>query len=540
MAESRYSSYLAFSFLLTLLLAGCLLIQAAGQWLDVPLATACLPLALLPFLGLTYGYVFPLTRQHLVVGIMLAALLALAGITSSHWFDMTSDGMGYHQPAAQAIWEGWNPLHHNATLLWQNIYPCGAWEIEASLASLFGTIEATKTLQSWWIIIAVPVLLSGVTYYKAASLTRAQVLLVMLMVFGPVVLGQVLTHYVDAMIYLAGVSFIGALLMVEQGGRLRLLACLIMGVSLLFIVNAKLSGIYHAVMLCAAAIIFLWLRRKHLPWRMAAYLFCTGLVATFFLGYHPYITNFLTYGSYMHMDAETFSSAQRPWNLTPMHGIVRFFYSLFSATGGSPLEPAQLKWPWTIGLLEWVEAGAPDSRTGGFGPLFALGLLTTFALMVFALLKQYSLDKRLLGLSFICLLFSVCFPQGWWARYVPFAYSVPFLLLLALPKDALKGLRFPVAIIIAIFFANSTLSAVAAYWMESDREVYFQYMLKDARSKPAGSVYLVAPAEDYDIYNHSYQLLQRRLSKAGVQTTIRINDSCPHKLAEWAEFKICY
>lgn len=515
---------------LLLQLAVAQLTQGAGHLLDISLVKASLPVGAIVAYGLTYTRFFArtFTNQRILVTVY-AALWALA-LISAQIYDMTADGLGYQQPGAEAILAGWNPLHKTDSL-WENLYPTGVWEMEAALAYMYGSIESAKMLQIWWLFIAYNLLLAGIRQHKG-SLTRTDYALVALTVLCPVTLTQMLTHYVDAMIYCAGIAFLGAMLLYTAQARLSLL---LMSCCILFIVNAKLSGIYHAVVLCAVAVLYIWLTTKRLPVKESAALFAAGMLATLALGYHPYVTNFLTYGSLLHMDGSQFAGHQRPANLKDMLPPQRFAYSIFSATGGAPRADAALKYPWQILPSEWEAAGTPDPRSGGYGVLFALCFCATIALLLIS--ARSIADKRLPATALLLLASSLLFPESWWARYVPFGYAAFLLLLLALPKPKNPALLYGV---IALFCANSIIAGLASFSATDKAQEKFTAIAAQLKPKPQGSVYLVPPGDDYMIYNHAHMPLQRRLKQLGVETTVKVNAPCPNKAAEISEFKICY
>lgn len=393
-------------------------------------------------------------------------------------------------------------------------------------------------LQCVWLVIALPLWSSGLRSYLQRPLTKREYLLAGLAVASPVVWTQLLTHYVDAMIYLSGLSFVGVLLTYGGDRRQRTLCLLLMGSCVLFMVNAKLSGLYHAVVLCGAALLFVTMRTRAVPYGMAASLLFAGLLATLVLGFHPYVTNLMTYGSLLHMDGNTFSGYQRPANLSALLAPERFFASIFSATGGMPRLAAQPKLPWQILPQEWNMAGAPDSLTGGFGVWFALAMLGTFLLL--ALARKTAPDLPLLALAAILFASSMLFPEGWWARYVPFAYLAVLLVLLALPRHLPAPLPAIATLVVAILLANSTLAMISSYRLYHRKMGELTQLAARLRAQPAGSVYLVPPGDDYLVYNHAHMPLQRRLAALGVPTTVRVNAPCPHLVATVSEFTICY
>jgi hypothetical protein len=138
----------------------------------------------------------------------------------------------------------------------------------------------------------------------------------------------------------------------------------------------------------------------------------------------------------------------------------------------------------------------------------------------------------------VCLLFSAAFPQSWWARYVPFAYAVPFLLLLALPTT--QTAQKTLCCTLVLWSAASAISAAEAYALYRDNETHFAEVIATLQKAPPGSVYLVPPVANYAKYNQANMPLQRRLAVAGIATAIKIGAPCPHKVEEYSEFRICY
>jgi len=540
--ERLNAPFLAFACTLLLVLTGDLCLQTLGFIGGLPLAGASMFLAIPFALLLTYGYGFRVSEREIFTGLLLAGLLAGIGIVSRNWLDFTADGLGYQQSAAEAILNGWNPFTSDSEMFWQNIYPSAAARSEASLAFLYRSIEDTKMLQIWWLFIALPVFLAGLRK-TLGGLNLVQTMLAALCVLSTTTLNQMLTHYVDSYTYLCGLTFIGGLLLYGETRRSREVASVIMTACILYIVNIKLTGIYHAVMLCAGAVLYLGARNRRLPWKLAFLLCGAWWAGVLIVGFRPYVTNAVSYGLLLHyfpspdQPMEVFSGQQRPSSFDGLPGFVRYWYSLFSITGGAPHEPAQLKWPWTIHPLEWKFSGDPDARTGGFGPLYALGFLLSLAMFAVAVLKKIPFHKPLALLAFVCLIFSAAFAQSWWARYVPFGYAVPFILLLSLPH---RRMPWGLAVVALVFLVNSAMAGSAALAAFKRDQRHFQEVVLALRAAPAGSVYLVPPVPDYKKYNGAYMPLQRRLKAEGIETSVRAGANCPHPVETYSEFTLCY
>lgn len=521
-------------------MAGTLLIQCAGYFLDYALLLPCIAIAAACSLYLTYWRIFrPTLRNGLILGGTLLVLGSLS-IFSTYLLDMTADGLGYQQPAISWLMEGWNPLT-STDMLWQNIYPTATWQLGAVLGALFGSVEAAKMYTVIWLFICVPVFTAGLQNHFGARLHRRHKACVALIMLCPVVLAQFLTHYVDAALYLAGITFLGSILLLRNESRHNALAFGIMFCCTLFIVNAKLSGIYHAAVLCCAALACLLIRYRKPPIKEALLLLGFGLVAVGFCGFHPYITNLMNYGSLLPMySGGSFSSGQKPVNIAGMNIVTGFFYSMFSQTGGAPREAAALKFPWSISAREWFFAGIPDNRSGGFGVWFGLGVVFTGLYLAASARTAKHWDRPLTALAAIFLLSSVAFPQNWWLRYVPFAYAALLLMLLATPLPRQTTPRLLYCAIIAVLGVNSAVSLVSAVQFQQRTHKDFIKLAEKLATYPKGSVYLVPPGDDYLIYNHAHVPLTRRLVQLGIQVTVKVNDACPNEVANISEFRICH
>lgn len=522
-------------------MAGTLLIQCAGYFLGISLLLPSVCISALLNLYIVYWRIFEPTRRN---GLILGTTLFIFGILcilSTYLLDMTADGLGYQQPAALWVMQGWNPLT-KTDMLWQNIYPTATWQLGAVLGLLFGSIEAAKMYTVLWLIICVPVFMAGLQNHFGTKLHRRQKLCVALIALCPIMLAQFLTHYVDGALYLAGITFLGGILLLKNGSRHSALAFGIMFSCTLFIVNAKLSGIYHAAVLCFAALVYLLIQYRKLPIKEAFVLLGFGLVAVGFCGFHPYITNLMNYGSLLPMySGGSFSSGQKPVNIGEMNIVTGFFYSIFAQTGGAPREAAMLKFPWHISPREWFFAGIADNRSGGLGVWFGLGAIGTgLYLAASARTTARQWDRSLAAIAAIFLLSSIAFPQNWWLRYVPFAYAAPLLMLLAIPLPRKTTPRLLYCAIIAVFTVNSVASLISAIQFQEKEQKEFIALADKLAAFPKGSVYLVPPGEDYLIYNHAHVTLTRRLGQLGIPVTVKVNDPCPNRVTSLSEFRICH
>lgn len=254
-------------------------------------------------------------------------------------------------------------------------------------------------------------------------------------------------------------------------------------------------------------------------------------------------------GSATLQHSDSLTGGIRPPNLTPLPKAVRFFYSMFSIYGGGGHQDAILKWPWRIAPSEFGSNG-PGPLCAGFGPLFALGLI--LSILWFVSHPVYtrwkndngSIHKGLISLALILLVFSMFFPQGWWARFVPFAYAVPFLLLLSLyPRETRP--HFSLYLLLCVFAANSWIPAKAAYISQGNTQIEFARIVASLRKLPPHSVYLLScypevPHKNLVRLTKAHINIQRRLHEQGIESAVKTGVPCTHKAWSVAEWNICY
>jgi len=222
---------------------------------------------------------------------------------------------------------------------------------------------------------------------------------------------------------------------------------------------------------------------------------------------------------------------------------------MFSIYGGGGHQDAILKWPWRIAPSEFGSNG-PGPLCAGFGPLFALGLI--LSILWFVSHPVYtrwkndngSIHKGLISLALILLVFSMFFPQGWWARFVPFAYAVPFLLLLSLyPRETRP--HFSLYLLLCVFAANSWIPAKAAYISQGNTQIEFARIVASLRKLPPHSVYLLScypevPHKNLVRLTKAHINIQRRLHEQGIESAVKTGVPCTHKAWSVAEWNICY
>lgn len=546
--QSNNLPVLAFSFFLCCVLVATLAIGFTGNLFKTSLIAYALPVALPIGYGLTYHHFFSPTRRNIAVCLIGSAVLCLLCIASQRIVDMSYDSMMYQQPAVSEILQGQNPLRDKSNLFWLDIYVHGVWMIQASIAASMGALETAKSLYLFWLFITPPVLFYGIRNIHG-SLTGWQIAIGILLFANPVFISQFLTHYTDALIYITGITFLGAMLLYGNDAGQNRISTALMVMTLALLISTKLSGVYFGVMLCCCVLVYKYLQDRKLPWGLAGILLATGIVSICIVNYKPYITNLLEYGWLLPMSGEELTASLRPANLDNMWPITRFFYSLFSIMGGENREIAVLKWPWLIAAREW-QIGSVDPKSGGFGPLFALSMVLCFLWLGWHQCCEYwnkksfqpiFLARSVAVIALLVFAFSILFPQSWWARYSPFVYAVPLLLLLsAAPRLPSRLQSIARLLIIGVFCFNNLIVLHATY---DDRMVtarQYDDTIKHLQSVQ-GEIYLVPELrERFPRYGQAPFTIQRRLQEKNISASIKVHATCKYEDAIWGGIRICH
>jgi len=426
-----------------LLLSGTFIAADLGMALGLPLDG---PAALLAGSSLALGWVLFQEKDRRLAAAALAATLAwlLAGILlSTRLVDFSFDGQTAHLVAAGLLARGeWNPWvqpPHSLTAhglvanmpAYLSHNPKLGWVLSGVAMQTVGTLEAAKVLNlaalwmAFWCCVA-----SLAT--RAPSARGLRWLLPLALLSNPVVLTQIATSYVDGLGYLFLVTTL-ALVVFPGPGALPLVALATAATA-----NVK----FNVTFFLAILLLSLWAWKGLRPplTRVALSGFLGGVLV---LGFHPYLTNWMGYGSPVHpyqaqalrssegdLSALELRSASATTSDTPpplrgRNRVEALLISLGSASrNGVAPGPLQPPWPLTPALEQFRVFRIPDTRIGGFGPFFLPALLLSAGLL------GWNVVSRRRGRGLLCLVVGVLvsaafFPEGWWARYVPHLWLIP-------------------------------------------------------------------------------------------------------------------
>ena len=123
---------------------------------------------------------------------------------------------------------------------------------------------------------------------------------------------------------------------------------------------------------------------------------------------------------------------QMPANFSGKSRLEKFARSLFSRSEDAQFPyPSQLKIPFMVYISELKAFGSPgpDTRVGGFGPLFSGILIYGFLLGLatgFCQKKKIWPMAQAMAIVFLTILVN---PECWWSRFAPQTWVVPFIVI---------------------------------------------------------------------------------------------------------------
>ena len=164
------------------------------------------PVALI--LSLTGGYWFAkregLTKKYLFISLIISLIITIISLfIANAFYDMSWDGLWYHQTAVYQMSHGWNPIHdplHNFTphlQAWLRFYAKGPWYVDLALFETTHNIEMAKAA----LLITFPLtFLAGFALMIEIGLKKLNAAIVAaLIVLNPVITCELVSYLVDGL-----------------------------------------------------------------------------------------------------------------------------------------------------------------------------------------------------------------------------------------------------------------------------------------------------------------------------------------------------
>jgi hypothetical protein len=423
---------------------GVLLCFVLGTQVSSMVAPGALVLALIAGdrLGRANGF-----RGRLLVAPLAIALIVMAGALalSAAFFDLSWDGLWYHQTAAYQMAKGWNPLADPMHVFtphlqsWLRYYAKGPWYVALAFYQTTHAIEWAKA--ATWVALAAAFLAVLAASIDLGVRRRAALAIAALIALNPVVTCQLLSFLVDGLM----VSFL-ACYVAAMVSALRRPSSLTWGVvvaSAVLCVNAKLNGLVYLCFFAAAGGLYVIARRRNLLMRYVLVNAGALLLATLVFGFNPYVTNTIhrhhpfypvlgtrAHPSYAQLGRDPIERYETPHNMVGRSRFVRLAYAVFGRPGSQPFfegPDARLMWPFDARWGNFAIFYFHEVRIAGFGPLFS-GVLLVSGVLFAGVLRRRGARRDLVLLASAAIVSSLLVSQHtWWARYGPQLWWLPIL-----------------------------------------------------------------------------------------------------------------
>jgi len=376
-------------------------------------------------------------RMTLVVGALLALLVATSAWISLAFYDVSFDGQAYQQEGVYQLAHGWNPLltpYISPISIDQNVklicFPKGSWIIGAAMYRLTGRIETGKFANLLLVVAAFSMVLA-VFASSGKKLSAWPVAMAVLVAANPVALCQLFTFYVDGQMA-SLLACVGALCFLSAADGNAWVDFLLFA-AVVLIIQVKFTGlVYVAIFLAGFIALRAWQKR---PLRKPLYVALLALgLGTFVFGKNPYVSNFFENGHpFYPFSGQGDFPIITMINATPAefwhrNRAANLGASIFSRSGDWPIQ-STLKAPWQVNRDEWTAFEDPDVLVGGFGPLFPAAFVLSLALLAIGMWRREATSW--IAAAILVILFASVLPISacWWARYAPQIWLVPLVAL---------------------------------------------------------------------------------------------------------------
>ncbi|KAA6339686.1 hypothetical protein EZS27_012394 [termite gut metagenome] len=407
------------------------------------------PMGILSSFGLSYFFAKSLYQRSQISQILKKSfLVAMASIIISLFlgmilYDYSFDGQWYHQEIIITLSNGWNPIyqHHSMTTnvsaaIWVDHYLKGLETIWASIFCMTGNIESGKSINFLMAEASFCLFYAMICERFPSIASKKRTYMCLFFNFCPVVAAQWLTYYIDWSMYVLLLSFVSVLLlpMVQNSNYRYLLIGMI-----IFLASAiKWNFLFWIGFAVIIYMTILLAKKQYLIFRK---MFFTGIISLILgvglAGFNSYITNVIDHSTPFYPltgnDKVDIMISQLSPSLREKNHIAQVFISLFSYPANDTEK--QTKYIFFFDIKEFLysimKTSTPTStRISGFGAFFSSILILSVIIYLFTKIKDKQ-QRIFFGIIISALLGGLfILPSGWWARYVPFFWAMPLVMLL--------------------------------------------------------------------------------------------------------------
>lgn len=424
-----------FFCILTLTSAGWLMHIPITVW-HLPLAFAC-SLLIVWALNNRNGRVWK-------IGLWTTLIIVLCLVVSGAIFDCSFDGQAYHQSTAAAMARSWNPIynHHNNAIplndqLIIDHYLRGTETLQAVFYRATGWIESAKAVNLLFALAGFALILPALRSRFAQTISDRKILFIsILLVMCPVTITQVLTFYIDFVMYGLLLCAV-ALLITKQSDSQRTTPLIFIAMLTAIAITIKLNTFFFFGVLVIIYLCWTLYQKQYKQFKQCLITnAAAALLGVFLLAYNPFITNAfdhrhpfypLMVSSQTDDVAWDIMTGNTPLDLRNGNRVQNVLLSNFSVVNNVIDHPIRQGIASRGGEMLLF---SPDVRVGGFGLFFGISVLMA-SLLYFSSRLESKTDRRAFATIIIAIVGGVfVFAEGWWARYVPFFWALPLTMTL--------------------------------------------------------------------------------------------------------------
>lgn len=476
-------------------------------WAGIPIGPYHLWAALLLFL--TIGSRFAADWRSWLTATIWLAVVTVAGSAALEWlYDFTGDGQLYHLPGILALAQGWNPFHASRLVEWNPAflqmlpwtdinyptyvyvqhYAKGSWIVAAAAYRGMGLLEAAKLFT---LLYMMAVYLTALPFLRRLGLSRGwSYLLAAAAAANPVVLYQLSSFFIDGEI--ASLFALLLLSSLDYFRRPRRHALFLVGACIVLLVNVKFTGAVFAAALVGGLGILAWFHARRADVARYAAIGATSLlVGVTFIGYQPYVTNFVQHGHPFYPALRGDGGRDVLWHSAPaqfmaMNPVEKQVRSLFARSAGADEMP-RWKVPFAVSKEELYIFFNAEPRYGGFGPLFGSILLVSLVVLFIARNVTRSEPWKMGAvLAALIAVTAIINPAAWWARLSPQLWLVPVIIVSAVALGASGWPRRTAGVVALLLLGNSTLVGALNVGRAIEKNLLFREQLADLKAMSSG------------------------------------------------------
>ena len=373
--------------------------------------------------------------------LLYCGILILSLLIALSTYDYSFDGQWYHIDTIYQLKNGWNPIysHHaeNAnqlTAVWVNHYAKGFETIAATIYSFTNKVETGKAANLILIFSSFFILYGYLEKEWGVLSKYKRIYYAVIVTLSPIVVTQCLTFYIDWSMYSLLLITISVLAFLRNKQNI-LLYC-ILGSLVFFAATIKFNILFWICFFIFCFLLyFLYCKKYSLVLKSCIVLFLFFVMGVVVGGFNPYITNLIDHSNPFYpllgnnnIDIMT---DHTPINMQHNSSIHNILISLFSHCTNDLSKPTSFCFPFYFTIEDLYYTGGYDTKIAGFGVFFS-GILL-LCLILFPYL-YYKIEKKkcILALILLLILFFalLMLPSGWWARYNPYFYLFPIVILL--------------------------------------------------------------------------------------------------------------